>query len=325
MDDLARKDTLDALARQFERFAEHTHGYSPLYERLSRSIAGDQDLLAMATHARPGQLPPNLLFGAVHYLLLEGTEHPLAQYYPSLRGGDADSTASERDPHPAFRAFCLEHRREVETLVRTRLVQTNEVGRCACLLPAFALVMRQAPGEPLALVEVGASAGLNLLWDRYGYSYDGALRWGDPGAAVQVACALRGPLQPPLPAEAPRVAWRLGLDLNPIDVRDADATLWLRALIWPEHRHRAAVLLRAIEEARRDPPHLVAGDALDHLPEALGDVAARRTLFHIAIEPHSHEDYSEVRLATYTGGERSEHVLGRCQSHGAWLEWLGQQ
>src|SRR5205085_1814788 len=135
-------------------------------------------------------------------------------------------------------------------------------------LPAFARVARQT-GGPLALVEIGASVGLNLLWDRYGYDYGDGASYGDAGSPVRITCTVRGDRRPWVPAVLPRVRYRVGLDLNPVDVRDPEAALWLRALVWPEHAGRAALLQRALEVARRDPPSLIKGDALDLLPAVL--------------------------------------------------------
>lgn len=118
---------------------------------------------------------PNLFLAAVQHLLLKGTPHPLSEFYKS-----SDRTADRaEDPNPKFRSFCLEHIEEIRRLISARSVQTNEVGRSALLLPAFVLVSRQAQRRPLHLVEIGASAGLNLLWDRYGYDYGDGQRYGD--------------------------------------------------------------------------------------------------------------------------------------------------
>jgi hypothetical protein len=135
-----------------------------------------------------------LLLAAAHYLLLRSVKPrlPLAAYYPSIVG----PAARCGDPVPAFRRFCLERQGQIRELVATRRVQTNEVGRCACLLPAFTLAAGMAGGRPLALVEVGASAGLNLLFDRYAYDYGDGVPRGEAGSPVRISCSLRGPAAP---------------------------------------------------------------------------------------------------------------------------------
>lgn len=345
---------LDRLTRRFVRFAEQeARDSSPLYERLSRAIADDPALLSLAAHARASQPVPNLLFAAVQYLLLKRVGAPLAAYYPALAGAAvAHPDPADDDLYPLFQRFCRAHEGEISELLATRRVQTNEVGRAACLLPAFGLAAGRAGDRPLALVEVGASAGLLLLWDRYGYAYGDGPVHGDAASPVRLACAVRGGTSPPIPAPFPRVASRVGLDLDPVDARDEDRSLWLRALVWPEHTGRAALLERALDMARRDPPPLRVGDALGLLPEALATApegavpcvfhcftlnqwlregraalsallaehSHRRDLYRVSLEFHGGA-YPDLRLAAYQGGVETESVLARCHAHGAWIEW----
>src|SRR5687767_7873946 len=157
-----------ALAERFRRFATvECRGSSPLYERLALAIAEDPELLALAAHAPPGQPAPNLLLAAAHWLLHGERGAAAARFYGSL----TETPAPPAGAAPAFRAFCLERADVIRDLLATRRVQTNEVGRCAYLYPAFGVIARLAGGRPLGVIEVGASAGLNLLWDRYGYRY----------------------------------------------------------------------------------------------------------------------------------------------------------
>lgn len=340
---------IEVLAQRFERFGTvECYPSSPLYARLSLAIAQDAEILALA--GRAGSMPvPNLFLSAVHYLLMKDPKHPLAAFFPDL----TDNPRPLEEAYPPFRAFCLEHQAEIEPLIATRRVQTNEVRRCALLLPAFGLVGELAGGKPLALLEIGASAGLNLLWNRYGYNYGAAGNYGDHASPVQLACALRGEKRPPLPAVFPKVASRVGVDLNPVDVRDDEAVLWLEALIWPEHLERASLLRRAIELARQNPHRLVAGDALVRLPEVAATVptdsaftifhsftinqfpkelreklweqfkelSKERELFVVSIEWIATEQ-PQLRLDRYIQGEKQTQLLAHCDPHGQWLEWL---
>jgi hypothetical protein len=198
------------LSRRFSWFANEVFApHSPLYGRLAAGIAGDPELLALAGRATSGP-EPNLFLSAAHLLLLDGAEHPVAAFYPNL----SDGPPKGGDPYPAFRSFCLEHAYEIARIVSSRRVQTNEVRRCALLLPAFGLVARRT-GRPLALIEVGTSAGPNLLFDRYAYDYGEGLGLGDPRSPVRISCEARGGRRPPLPGRPPAVVSRLGLDLNP--------------------------------------------------------------------------------------------------------------
>jgi hypothetical protein len=117
-------------------------------------------------------------------------------------------------------------------------------------------------------VEIGASAGLNLLWDLYGYNYGEGLYYGDHSSPVQISCATHGDRPLPIPSMYPRVGYRVGLELNPIDVNDSESTLWLRALVWPEHQDQANLLQNAIRLAQQDPPQLIDGNALALLPDS---------------------------------------------------------
>ncbi|HEX5691100.1 MAG TPA: DUF2332 domain-containing protein [Roseiflexaceae bacterium] len=341
--------SIETLAQRFRRFGERECvPSSPLYGRLAVGISEDPALLELATAAEAGPVP-NLFLAAVQYMLLHGATHPLAAFY-HLPGRAASLTVGDADPFPAFRAFCLEQATAMRALLASRRVQTNEVRRCACLMPAFLTAARRAGRRPLALVEVGASAGFNLLWDSYGYEYGAGGRYGDLASPVQLRCELRGG-QLPAPVPFPQIAYRVGLDLNPIDARDDDAMLWLRALIWPEQRDRAALLEQAIAVAQQNPPRLLAGDALDLLPGAIGaapeetlvcvfhtftlnqfpqparerfdaliaEQAARRDLCVIAIEWR--EPYPAIDLTWFASDERQTQRLGFCDAHGAWIEW----
>jgi hypothetical protein len=347
--------SLEFLAKQFEGFAEHTgRDASPLYERLSLAISTDAEMLALAAHAASGPVP-NLFLGAVHFLLLREAESPLAAFYPSM----TKMPRKDADPYPAFRSFCFNHAEEIQHLLQTRRVQTNEVRRCALLLPAFGIVAEQVHDRSLALVEIGASAGLNLLWDRYGYDYGTGRKYGNRDSPVQLSCRLLGDRQPPLPESLPRVASRLGIDLQPVDVHDSTAIEWLRALIWPEHSARLELLQRAVEVARQNTPGQAqgtvptAGDALEVLPGSMASVPEETVLciFHsFTINQFSSEgrkrlarlldeygmkrdlycisiaafrlEYPQLTLLSYQDGVKTERLLANCSSHGLWLEWL---
>lgn len=221
----------ERLAKVFHRFAEREcRGVSPLYQALARGVAADPWLLALAARARAGQPPPNMLFAAVHALLLEGArDAPLARFYPDLAAAPRAPAAAA----PSFRAFCLGHEDAIAAILGARVVSTNEVARAACLLPAFAEAARQA-AAPLHLIEVGASAGLLLDWNRYAYDYGGGKILGPPQAALTLKCEPRGLLgrEPGAPVQGatvlpeflPPVASRLGIDpcpLDPTEPRDA--------------------------------------------------------------------------------------------------------
>lgn len=252
-------DPLADLARKFGVFAETEVTSSPLYHRISRALATDTAPLEPMRGVHHKQRRPVLFLAAVHDLVLQRPDADLAAIYRGDRDGD---------PWPAFRSFALEHAAEIEALVTRRRTQTNEVGRGGALLPALIDVARAQPA-PLALVDLGASAGLNLLLDRWGYGYGDRLA-GDPSAPVQLTVELRGACPPLTPR--PAIAFRLGIDVAPMDVRDDDDCRWLRACVWPDMVGRLARLDAALAVARADPPTLLEGDIVSDLPGALATV-----------------------------------------------------
>jgi hypothetical protein len=246
---------VNGTAARYLRFAEHeAAGRSALYEAFARHVAASPACLAFLARLPAARQQPNLLFAALR--LVAGT--------PS--SGAAFEAALER------------HGEAVAAVMRTRTTQTNEPGRCAALLPALAGIE-----APLALIEVGASAGLCLLPDACGYDWSGCRLDGPTEDAPVLACGVTGAV--PLPERLPQVVWRAGIDLNPLDVTRAEDVAWLECLVWPEHRARLERLRAALRIARRDPPRVVAGDLLKDLPALIAEAPRNATVvvFHTAV------------------------------------------
>jgi len=320
-------DPRRSTAENYRAFSREASGRSPAYESLAESVADDDLVLGfLAALPRPKR-QPNLLFAAASYLL-----------------GAAPDLGT-------LRTLIRQHETELAEVMLARRTQTNEPARCATLLPALAAL----PG-PLALIEVGASAGLTLLFDRYSYDYDGHLLAGSDPAAPTLRCAVRGPA--PLPARLPVIAWRAGLDLNPLDVTRDDDVRWLSCLLWPGESGRAARLAAAIAAARRDPPPVYRGDLRTDLRALAAQAPAEATLviYHSAVlayvAPADRERFAQdvgslaavwlsneapgvipgLSLAGVprTGVPEAAFVLGRdgqtplalTDGHGTWLQWL---
>lgn len=264
--------------RQFREFAEQAARHLPLYRYLCERTARDVDVAGLLALARPGQQVPNLLLAAVHDVLLAGEGRPLDRWYGSLTDHPHPVGHGADDPWPLFRELALEHPR-VRRDLRTRSTQTNEVGRCAALLPALTQLATDAPGappggeRPLGLVEVGASGGLNLLVDRYGYEYEPGHHHVGHRSVLTLHCDLRGPLVPPLRPEPPLIASRVGLDPHPVDLADRAQARWLVACQWPDQPERVHRARTAIALAHGSPPRLVEGDAVDDVAPLVRAVA----------------------------------------------------
>jgi hypothetical protein len=323
------------LWEDFDRWGDHAHG-SPLYRFLAKRVAEDPEVLAVA--AKIEHTPrPNMLFAGVHYLLLAGEDDPLGRYYPSVSHESLDPTGCYSD----FHRFALAHADRLIELGRSRYVQTNEVRRCTALMPGVAT--SRAASSPFHLVDVGCSAGLNLSLDRYRYDYGTAGVWGDPASKLVLTAEARGGL-PTLPDKL-AILGRHGLDLNPVDLADPDARMWMVALIWPEQEDRRRRLQEAFASAL--PVQLVAGDAVVNLPRLFGLLpagepvvvmhafalnqftpemrstldstlaieAGRRPLSRVALEfTDSGADWPEM---TVDGNQ-----VATAHHHGEWVNWM---
>jgi hypothetical protein len=316
-------DPAKSIAENYLEFARlEAHGRSPAYETLAESVAGDPVILRFLASLPPEKRQPNLLFAAARYLL--GAPAGIAQ----------------------LRALASHGGAELSEQMRSRRTQTNEPARCTALVPALAQL---AP--PLALLEVGASAGLTLLADRYSYDYGGRRIAGSDPQAPTLRCAPRGPV--PLPAQLPQVIWRAGLDINPLDVNNDDDVRWLTCLVWPGEGDREQRLAAALATARRDPPAVHRGDLLDDLPALAAQAPAEATLvvYHTSVLSYVSPGKRRRFAAAVTGlgavwlsnegpgvipdlqvppHDGSPSVLARdgrttlafADPHGTWLLWL---
>jgi hypothetical protein len=199
------------------------------------------------------------LMGAVHRLALEGRLPELAACY---RDSDADPAAAWRAFHAALEANLEAVRRGVE-----RPVQTNEVGRCAALLPGFLAVAAETR-LPLRLLEVGASAGLNLRWDRYRYVTEG-FAWGPADSPLRIDYESLGERRPPTPPLS--VASRRGCDAAPVDPGSEEGRLTLLSYVWPDQTERIERMQAALELAQAVPAQVDRAGAASWVREQLAE------------------------------------------------------
>ncbi|MEW9181002.1 DUF2332 domain-containing protein [Bacillus mycoides] len=255
--------TREQIANLFRDFsANECKGSSVLYEYLSIKISEDEEVLTLASYAQPGQPVPNLLLGAVHYLLLKGKEHSLKNYYQSLV---ENTDINLENAFYQFKDFCHVYREEIISLLQTKLVQTNEVRRCAYLYPSFCYIFNKV-NKPLALIEIGTSAGLQLFWDQYRYSYGTEEMYGNRQSNVHLQSEIKGEKKPSFLKQSPPVMERIGLDLHVNNLNDEEDYLWLRALIWPEHKERLELFDQAATLVKEKSVQLIEGDGVALLP-----------------------------------------------------------
>jgi len=285
--------------------------------------------------------------GALHLMVRTNRASGLARYYPGHGGAAWDSAQVAREVDAAVTANA--------TFIREVLAsppQTNETGRSAVLMPGYAQIARHT-GLPLDVLELGASAGLNLLWNRYAYRY-GDRFVGDADAPLTISAEWRGPWCGV--EHLPRVAARHGCDQAPIDLHVEGAADRLIAYVWPEQTERLARLQAAIALAQREKPAVQRIDAADWLDQRLAkppqgvatvvahtivsqyfstetrtrvratldDAGARATatapLAWLSFEQYAVDQLPELRLTQWPGGETC--TIARAHPHGAWIEWL---
>ncbi len=328
---------------------------SPLYARIIEGVGADEELIAVAARAKRGQPYANMLLTPVHYLLLRGADHPLKRFYATVGGA---TRIGDDDPFPHFRDFVLQHREDIVPLIEARVVNTNEIGRTSVLHAGFRAVAAEA-GEPLSLIEIGPSAGLTMIWDRYGVRYlRGAMPAVEiaPEAPLVIDCELRGDRDPPA-APTPAVASRVGLELNPVDLTKAEDRDWLRALMWPDQVARLRRLERAMALFDTVRPEIRPGNALALLPDAIRAIpedlpvcvyhtivtyqfgqegrqalddlltvaGLRRPVWRLALEAEAKNGAwnNWLTLSRYRDGTVESRRLAESHPHGTWIEWLG--
>jgi hypothetical protein len=344
---------LPRLAKGFDEFGRTHCGQEPVYAALCALLAREPERLGVLRGAEPTQRRPNLLLAALHVLVLREPASPIAAYFRSAGGTrDVDALFDDR-----ARAFFDAHAGALEALCAARTTQTNEIGRCAVLWPAVLEGLARAGGRACALYDFGASAGLNLGLDTYGIDYDGVhVR---PGAEPRIACRLEGPGRFAFAGDV-HVIERLGVDVAPIDLRDAAAREWLVACVWPHDTARRARLEQAIDVALARRFHVErARDGLELLEERIAGLPAEVTpiVFHswvLNYIPAAERRTAIARLhalvrdrrAIWISGEGDEvvldpslppcpsfetqwvltttegqRVIAHSHPHGAWLRW----
>jgi hypothetical protein len=328
----AAGDPREQIAQRFRRFAREAAGRSALYVEICEAVAATPWILDFLAAMPEAKWQPNVLLAVVRYLF-----------------GTPDSAQE-------FLALVRERSDQIAETMAVRSTQTNEPARCATLLPALARLP-----QPLALLEVGASAGLCLLPDYYAYDYGGGHVIG-PGASCGVEpprFSCRASPDTPLPERNVEVAWRAGLDLSPVDLRDDAEVRWLEALVWPGEEYRLPRLRAACALARVVSPRVVHGDLRTDLAALAAQAPAQATLvvFHTAVlayvrDPGDREAFARSVAgigATWIANEGRHNIPGAADpgsahadpaafllcvdarpvawtdGHGTWIDWLDSE
>jgi hypothetical protein len=237
---------------------------SPLYERVAVALSESDEALHAIETAPARKRHPTVILAALHDLALAGRAPALAAAYAAADGDAAAVAAVD-----ALRGMTD----SVVAIAACRQTRADEAGRYGVLYPAVAEAARRTGANAVGLIDVGCSAGLNLNVDRVGITYSNGQSLGDPLSPVQLSCSLVG--DRPVPTSGmPEVVARVGVDLDPVDVADADDARWLRACLPPDVPGRVARLQAEMALLATAPPLLLQGDAVEVLPDAFARVPA---------------------------------------------------
>ncbi len=253
------------LAQVYRHFGEADAAEtSPLYKHVAIALSESGEALRAIAAAPARKRHPTVILAALHDLALAGRAPALAAAYAA---GDGDAAAG------AAIDTLLRMTDSVVAIAVRRRTLANETGRCAVLYPAIAEAARRVGAHAVGLIDVGCGAGLSLNTDRVGITCSNGQSLGDPSSPVQMPVSIVG--DRPLPARAmPEVVARVGIDLDPVDVTDADDARWLRACVWPDQPERIARLEAEMALAATAPPLLLRGDAIEMMPDAFARVPA---------------------------------------------------
>jgi hypothetical protein len=337
----------DSVADSFRAFVDICERQRSIYAACMRASLNSREVLEIAQACNPGQPAGFLFASAVHYLLISNPAAKLAAYFPSV-------TDQARPVDAAFEStyqqFCIEHANELRTLVRTATVQFTNAERAATVLLALQQI-RQLANEPFDLIEIGCSAGLLLNFDQYAYDLGHGRFIGDNAARLTIRSELRPTTFQPESC-IPRIASRVGIDLNPIDVRNESTRNWVLASIFPDRPQEVAQLRDALLLRAEIPVDILQGDALELLPaqaarmtntlcilhswclyqwpesavqkleNTIRDISRTRPIYRIGIEKAMHKDAAEIVVMVYRDGQlESSRLVGTSEGRGSWVEW----
>jgi len=345
---------LESLRQKFIRFSEiESQEMSPFYSYLASRVAKDDSLLGIVASTSVGQPPPNMIFASVRLLLDQGAAPELLAQYPTTFTDPWDEGAYED-----FRDFVLKNELEIRTILKSRKVQSNVIRRSAVLLPGLIESSATFGGSPFTNIEIGASAGLTLMWDKFRYKYvddDDSYELGVSTFPWAVETKIEGRFRQGFFDSELNVTRNIGLELAPISITDQDAVDWLRALIWPEHSDNRELFEAALKTPESLELDVRSGDALvgigplvSELPDGepinvyhshtlnqfsaemkqtftqrLADISVERPVNQLGFEGGK-DGFSILSLRLFRDGKiEADRELAHCEAHGRWIKWVG--
>ena len=344
--------SLKEISDIFKQYGEDMEKSTKIYSFLAIHVADDPELIDLVfKNNKNKQLPPLILFGPVHYLLLKGIKHPLRDFYPTIVGDKAKDMIGN---YNIFHDFCLAHSKEIIELMQTKIVQTNEVNRSTVLFTGFNWIIDEQHKSELSLIELGCSAGLNLCWDKFCYQFEDKLV-GNGGCELILSCEVRGPFRPNFDFTSIRIKDRVGIDLNPLNISSEEDSLWLQSLIWPERLERLINLQKAIKISKNYPKKLIKGHGSSKLGEVLNiidketvvvvyqsfafylfsdkekekiknillDSSRLRPIYLLSMEWEGiNGKRTFLKVDSFINGKQESFTLAESHFHGEWIKWL---
>ncbi|MHA2028458.1 MAG: DUF2332 domain-containing protein [Candidatus Kariarchaeaceae archaeon] len=349
--------SFDNLKKGFHEFGEVAlNDEEMLYKSICEIVVDSEYLLKITDNVPLGQPFSNILLGGVHFLLLKGVKHELSNYYATTNPPKGIKSVDD-NLKEIFIDFVKQHEEQIVEICKTKKVQTNEIGRCSFILPSLNY-LNSLTDKPLILVEIGASGGLLLNYNKYGLRYsDQKQIAGDPNSIVQLECEVIGTKVPPV-LDLPDIKIKVGIDLYPIRCSNSDEALWLQSLVWPKNTQRFISLRNALEICKTDQSSykLIQGDGfrdIERYLENYNDSGSILCIYHsFAINQISQEEQQQYyhKLKSYTSsfgnkifelrinwlpesrhqlvlheihnGEILTTELANVHHHGRWIEWL---
>lgn len=320
---------------------------SSLYSILSLHISEDPEMIDLCSVIPKGQPVANLLFASVKDLLYIHNDHPLKNYYPEFK----KEVDEPNYAYPDFKDFVQNHKDDIIKRITTKYVQTNEVNRCAYLFPIFHYIYEKT-GRQMSLIEIGTSAGLQLLCDLYAYTYNSnKSKFGNIDSDLTISSFVRKGDLPSFTSKELPIKDRLGIDLHVLNLMDDDDVRWLKSLVWPEDLHRIEVLDKAIGQFNKanEQIRLIEADALSCIEELaiecdnesilcifhthvanqltkeqretlldrVSEIGKKRDVFHI----YNNIWDGQLHVESYINGNRNEEFKMHTHPHGEWFDW----